>query len=371
MPVPAVVLLGASGYVGRLVAAALDRRGIAFSAVGRDRGRLERAVSGLTSATDLRTVDVGDPTELRRLLTDAELLITTVGPFDALGRDVLAAAVETRTHYVDTAGEQPFLFWAKRSWDEEARDRGVTVVPAAGIDLLPGDLLSALAADQLVHVDEVHVAYAFPDGLRRSASPGTRRTLATLLGQPVLARVHGQLVEEQLAATRRLAWFPRPVGPSHAAAIPGGEPLSVPEHVPTARTVRTYVAMTGAASEMTQLVGNLARWAPARRRLERLVAGRGRPEEPAADAVRHAARWACVAEAAGGGELGRAWAYGRDPYGLTAEAVVTVAQRVLAGTAAAGVIAPARVDAADQILDDLAARTDLRWTRVRTDLTTG
>ncbi len=359
-------LLGASGYTGGLVARVLAVRGHPFVAAGRDPRRVHEAVAGLTGVEDVRAVDVDDDRSVRALLDAVDVVITTVGPFDRLGRGVLTAAADAGTHYVDSTGEQGFIAWAYDTQDARARASGASLVPAAGFDFLPGDLLAALAAEPVSGVREVHVAYAVP-GLRSgTASSGTRRTLAGMLGEPVVALVGGHRVEEQLAETRRLAWFPRPVGPRHAAGFPGAEPITVPRHLPGVSTVRSYLALTTAAAEGLQLLGNAARWAPLRRAVTRVLDRGARGGGPDAE-VRARTRWACVAEAAGDDELGRAWAYGTDPYGLTAEAMVSVAERLLAGDAPAGVVPPATVGAPGDLLDDLAARSDLRWRRARSD----
>lgn len=356
-----IVVLGASGVTGRLVARSLAMRGFEVVAAGRSRERAAAAVADLDGEVATVAIDVTEPGAVADLVAGAAAVVTAIGPFDTVGRVVLDAALDAGVHYVDTAGEQPFVAWARSSRHDRAVAEGVTVVPGAGAAGLPGDLLAALAGEQVDGPCEVHVAYAFPGGLWRGASPGTRRSLATLVGAPVLARVRGEVVEERLAENRRLAWFPRPVGPRHAAAVPGLEPLSVPDHRPDATGVRTYLSLSTPSSEALQLLGNLARWSPARDRLRSYLTPstptRRRATEPGQR------RWACVAEVATDVEVGRAWAYGRDPYVLTATAVTTVVERLTDGVTPAGVIAPALVGPPGELLDRIAATTDLRWGR--------
>lgn len=358
-----IVVLGASGETGRLVVAALAARGFAVVAAGRSRTRTAAALGDLAAEVELEEVDLTEPGQVRGIIADAAVVVTAVGPFDALGRVVLAAAIDAGVAYVDTAGEQPFVAWARATQHERAVAAGVTAVPGGGAGGVPGDLLAALAGERVEGPCEVHVAYAFPRGLWRTASAGTRRSLATLVGAPVLATVEGRLVEERLAEHRRLAWFPRPVGPRHAAAVPGLEPLSVPDHRPDARVVRTYLSLSTPGSEALQFLGNLARWQPARDRLRSLLGpGPASTHGPSAD-VRAASRWACVAEVATDAAVGRAWSYGTDPHGLSAAAATAVVERLVAGTVPAGVVAPALVGPPGELLDRIAATTDLRWGR--------
>lgn len=355
----AVGLLGASGYTGRLVARALDRRGLGFVAAGRDPERVRAAVEGLDHVVGIRSVDVTHPGALSALCAEVEVLATTVGPFVELGRPVLEAAVNAPRHYLDASGEQPFLRWAFESQGARAAEAGVSAVVACGFWGIVGDLLAHLAAAALPEAVEVHVAY-LARGTGSIASRGTKTTMARLLGRRGYAFVDGHLSEEGLVEARRYAWFPQPVGPRYSAGIPGTEPLTVPRHRPEVRLVRTYIALPGPLVDVTQLIGNLSRWEPARTLVVRLLE-RG-PEGPS-EARRRSVRWACVAEANGEpGRVARAWAYGHDAYGVTAEAMAAVAARLEAGLGGAtGVVAPAEVVDAASLLDDLSEAADLRW----------
>lgn len=365
-----VAVLGASGYTGRLVVAECRRQGIAPRLLGRDARRIrERLAADGVGHDDLSVVEV-DVTETDQLvdaLAGTDLVLTTVGPFGQLGRSVLDAAIRTGTHYVDCTGEQPFIRWAHSERDVPARDAGIVAVPAAGFDFLPGDLLAAVAAEAVGWASEVHVAYTVPSsgGLLGNASTGTRRTVATLLGQPGLALVRGELAEERPGEARRLAWFPRPVGPRHAAGIPGGEPITVPRHVGSATTVRSYLALPSWKAELVQMGGSLARWAPARRFMSDVLSRGARGSDGPAPERRRATRWGCVAEAGGRGAVARAWAYGHDLYGLTAVTMVATAQTILEASPPPGVRSPAMLAPPADQLDRLADRCDLRWSVAR------
>ncbi len=363
-----VGLLGAAGYTGRLVAAELDRRGIPFLAAGRDTAEVAGALAGVAALDGVRHVDGADGDGVERLVDEVNVLCSTAGPFDGTaGRATLSRTIDAGRHYVDVSLEQRFLQWAIAQ-DDTARASGATAVPGAGFLFLVGDLLAHLAGEALRVPREIHVAYAVPS--RRSplrvASRGTCATVATLLGRPGLALDHGAPVEEWPGEARRLAWFPRPVGPRHAAGVPGGEPLTVPRHLTGVETVRTSLATSTMRAEWLQLVAGAARWGAARRLLTALVSRRG--PDPDAGA-RAATRWAVVAEARDdAGTVARAWAYGHDPYGLAAAAAVAMAAHLGAGAAPrAGVLAPAESAGAAGFLDALAARTDLRWSVRRPD----
>lgn len=343
-----VALLGASGLVGRLIADQLRTRGFDVLALGRE---------AMATAGALGTA-----------LSGSDVLISAIGGAPGLAERLISAAVETGVHLVDIAPEQGHVQQLHQLADHIAADGGpVRVVAGAGLQHVVGDTLAHLAGLASGVPDELHVAYTFPDrkALLAAASPGRRRSAVEDLVGPTFAYVHGTLVEEPVAEQRRLAWFPRPVGPSHAASVPAAEALSVPRHLPDVATVRTYMALSGGRSELLQLIGNLAR----SERLRELVIGRmTRPNaglsSDAAPERRAAIRWGAIAEASGTLGIARAWAYGHDPYRLTAAASVVCAEAVVTD-APGGLVTPAELLAPGDLLDLLAARTDLRWSLIR------
>jgi short subunit dehydrogenase-like uncharacterized protein len=373
---PTIAVLGAAGVVGSTIVGEAAARGHRVVPLvrypDRDAAALvdvraslaeTPAVTGSVAAS--RHVDATQSDTLATALAGVDLLVSAVGPALTVGAEVLGTSTAHGVHLVDLGAAPAYLRWAHEAGAAAAVAAGVTVVPGAGCSPLVGDLLTAIAADALASPDAAHVAYVLPGGGHLGdATPGVRASLAAGVGRPVLALVDGRLEEERTAEERRLAWFPRPVGPHHAAAIPGGEPLTVPRHLPGIRTVRTYLAMPSWRAELTQFSANASRWDAARRRL----VGRLERARPAPSAARRAGlRWGVVAEVADGAAVARAWANGHDPYEVAAHAALAVAERILGAGAPAGVLAPAQVADPRELLDGLSATTDLRWSVVRPD----
>ena len=114
-----IVVYGATGYTGKLVAAELARRGADFVIAGRSASKLNALAATLADGPGVVAVTLDDAAGLRALLRDAAAVIACAGPFALCGEAVLAAAVETGTDYVDTTGEQPFIrkvFDEYRDW---------------------------------------------------------------------------------------------------------------------------------------------------------------------------------------------------------------------------------------------------------------
>ena len=234
------------------------------------------------------------------------------------------------------------------------------VAPGAGFASVLGDALAVLAAQRLRTPIRVDVTVWVP-GRRSLLARATPRERADLLGavaEPMTVLVDGHARTERIAETRRLAWFPRPVGPHHAATIPGTHWRTLPRSVPALQTVRSAVALRSTAAELLQGLGNLARARWGRGIVDGLAARPG-PDRGTADE-----RWAIVVEVADDADgLVRGWAYGHDRHDLTARIAAALAPRVATADAEPSGHAVGTVELVDPtlLLDGLAASSDLRW----------
>src|SRR3954449_13036424 len=103
-----VLLLGAAGSSGRLIAAELAGRGLSLRLAGRHLGPLEdlaRVMAGRGATTAVRTVDAGDAASLADVLAGVRVAVSTIGPFTRLAGPVVDACLAARTPYVDIRSE--------------------------------------------------------------------------------------------------------------------------------------------------------------------------------------------------------------------------------------------------------------------------
>lgn len=318
-----IVLYGASGYTGKLVAAELAGRGAEFVVAGRDHAKLDAVVRdlGAGSRPEVRVADVADPDGLARMLDGADVLLSTVGPFERLGMPVVDAAVAAGVAYCDSTGEPGFM----RRVSRRHADAAVPVVPACGFDYVPHDLAAAVAAEGLDRVTTVETLLA---PRRFATSRGTKASALGAMGDAGEEWDGGRWVPARAGSHRRS--FPR--GPHRSALVgvsyPGGEPVQIVNHV-DAGTVRSYfvvpAALAGVAGPVAKLTqGVLAgRWV--RDRLQALVDRS--PEGPSA-AARARNTWTVIAVASSGDEAQVAVATGTDVYGLTARLLAELALRI-------------------------------------------
>ncbi len=147
-----VVVWGASGFTGRLVAEYLLARygtdgGLRWGLGGRSRSKLERVRGEISRETGRGAAtlpillgDGDDPASMAALAERARVVCTTVGPYAKYGTHLLAACARSGTHYCDLTGEVPWLRRMIDAYHEEAAASGARIVPTCGFDSIPSDL---------------------------------------------------------------------------------------------------------------------------------------------------------------------------------------------------------------------------------------
>jgi short subunit dehydrogenase-like uncharacterized protein len=153
-----VVLLGATGFTGRLCADYLARHmpeGLRWALAGRDRSRLAAVRERLSrrdpslSALTLLRVDVTDEASLAAVARRARVVATTVGPYLQHGEPVVAACAAAGTDYVDLTGEPEFVDRMYLAHHAEAVRTGARLVHCCGFDSVPHDLGALFTVERL------------------------------------------------------------------------------------------------------------------------------------------------------------------------------------------------------------------------------
>ena len=153
-----VVIFGATGFVGRLVAGYLAVKapdGVRVGLAGRSQQRLAAVRAGLgarAASWPLIVAEAGDPASLGELAARTRVVATTVGPYRMLGLPLVAACVEAGTHYADLTGEVAFMRDTIDTRHDSAARRGVRIVHACGFDSIPSDL-GVLLLHEAAHTD--------------------------------------------------------------------------------------------------------------------------------------------------------------------------------------------------------------------------
>jgi hypothetical protein len=168
---PKVVVYGASGYTGKLIAEFLGKSGVKFIAAGRSAERLEAEMAGVPGlkASDYEVRGVTHDAEALAALFRGRLVVINVaGPFMQLGEPVVQAALAEGCHYLDTTGEQDWVIFLRERYAKafEAKDR--VLCPANAFMWTAGQLVieTLLEAEG---IDSFDVIYS-PNGPATVAS---------------------------------------------------------------------------------------------------------------------------------------------------------------------------------------------------------
>ncbi|XER21994.1 trans-acting enoyl reductase family protein [Fretibacter rubidus] len=140
-----VVVFGATGFTGRLVAEYLQKEygaDVRWAMAGRSEKKLEtvRDEMGVSSDIPLITADSEDAASLKSLAERAKVVITTVGPYQLYGEPLVKACVEAGTDYVDLCGEPAWMHDIIEDYAEAAAKTGARIVLSCGFDSVPFDM---------------------------------------------------------------------------------------------------------------------------------------------------------------------------------------------------------------------------------------
>jgi hypothetical protein len=145
-----VVIYGANGYTGRLIAEFLREYKLPFVAAGRDAPRLKAVIERLPGIenADYEVVQVDHSVEaLRKLFAGAKVVCNTVGPFIKYGPAVVEAALQAGCHYLDTTGEQNWLIKADESFGAGFAERGLLLAPGIAQMYTTGEIAANICLE--------------------------------------------------------------------------------------------------------------------------------------------------------------------------------------------------------------------------------
>lgn len=347
-----IIVWGATGYTGGLVAQQLARAGVAdVLLAGRDQARLEVLGTSLPGRPDVAVADAARPETLRAFIRSDDVVIATVGPFTRYGWPAAQASAEAGATYLDSTGEPPFIRRLVEELDPVARGTGAVLAPALGYDFVPGQLAAVHALREAPAATRVRVGYfTAGSGAGRWTSGGTTASIAAVAGEPSFAWRGGRLVTERPAA--RVRSFPASGGELTGISVGGSEHFFLPRTFERLTEVDVYLGWAGKRSRLVQIgsaiSSPLSRLPGVPALLDRMTskAVRGSSGGPSeADRAKVRTRVIAHAVAEDGSVLARCELHGPNPYDLTAYLLHSTARRLRDGEAspAPGVRGPAEL----------------------------
>jgi short subunit dehydrogenase-like uncharacterized protein len=142
-----IVVYGASGFTGRLVAEYLAANyhgpdAPRWAMAGRSAAKLSavREAIGAPEETELIEADSSDPPSLARMAQRTRVIISTVGPYQLYGAELVAACAKAGTDYVDLCGEPAWMRHMIDAHEAASKASGANIVFSCGFDSIPFDL---------------------------------------------------------------------------------------------------------------------------------------------------------------------------------------------------------------------------------------
>jgi short subunit dehydrogenase-like uncharacterized protein len=337
-----VLIYGANGYTGELIARRAVERGLQPILAGRN----GEAVAALAAQLGLPalTVSLDDERGLDAALAGRTVVIHCAGPFQRTSRPMASACLRNGVHYLDITGEIAVFEHLARH-DAEAKAAGVMLLPGVGFDVVPSDCLAAHLKRRLPTASSLELAFRSLGGLSR----GTATTAVEGLGKGGAVRRDGKIVPAPIGGLTRQVDFGR--GPVATMAIPWGD-VSTAYYSTGIPNITVYMAMSQSsirAARLSGLLGPLLETRPVQDVLRGLV----RRQQPGPDSEARA-RGLCLlwGEAKdGAGRMVTTRMRTPEGYTLTALTAILIAEKVLAGQWRAGFQTPAGAYGADLICE--------------------
>ena len=321
------MIYGANGYTGELLAREAARRGQKPVLAGRSADQIDTLAKELgcePRVFDLEHID----------LTGVALVVHCAGPFSRTSAPMVRACLDGGVHYLDITGEIA-VFEAVFTKDEEAKRRGVILLPGVGFDVVPTDCLAAMLHKRMPDANELWLAFAQRRG---GVSRGTMNTMIESIGQGGAVRRDGKI--ERVPMLFDVRPIPFESGPRPAMTIPWGDIATAyrTTKIPNIRVYRGASAGTIKRTRQLVMLEPLLRNRFAKKILQKLIAKRTGPDEKQR-AEAHVELWGRAANARG--EEATMTMRVAEGYTFTVLSALAAVDRVLTEPPPAGALTPA------------------------------
>ena len=142
-----VVVYGATGFTGKLVVEYMlnqyaNDQSLSWAMAGRSHEKLVavRDALGVSSDVPLLRVDSNDEESIASMVKQSRCVLTTVGPYQLYGSNIVQQCVAHGTDYVDLCGEPGWMHEMINEHAAQAKETGARIVFSCGFDSIPFDL---------------------------------------------------------------------------------------------------------------------------------------------------------------------------------------------------------------------------------------
>ena len=195
------LLYGANGYTAQLIIKESLKQGLRPVLAGRNKTKIEPLAAEY--ALPYRIIDLEDEALLIKELNNYSLCLNAAGPFSKTAKQMAKACLKSNTHYIDITGEIG-VFEHLKSYDEEAKAKGLMLMPGVGFDVVPSDCLANYLKEKLPDAHSLELSFTSLEG---GLSHGTASTMVGELGNKSVTRKEGKLKQVALAYKSKVVDF--------------------------------------------------------------------------------------------------------------------------------------------------------------------
>lgn len=191
-----ILIYGATGYTGKLVAMQARDTHLSFEIAGRNGPQ----VTALAEQLDVpcRIFALDDPETIIASLAGVTAVLNCAGPFASTARPLMEACIACGVHYLDITAEYKVYALAE-AWSERAAAAGVMLLPGVGWDVVPSDCLAMYLAAKVDQPQSLRIALQVANSMSR----GSTSSVGEILGVGLLVRAEGTIVAKPDAAPAR------------------------------------------------------------------------------------------------------------------------------------------------------------------------
>lgn len=336
------MIYGANGFVGQEIAREAARQGLRPILAGRNHAAIAALASALGLEFRVFNLDGLQPADAP--LDGISVVLHCAGPYIYTCRPMVEACLFHNAHYVDITGEIP-VYELLHGYDQQAKDKGIMLLPGAGFDVVPTDCLALYLKERMPDAQQLALAFKTKGGA--GIPPGTANTLLEMAQYKLKIRQDGRLIDAPHDTTGRMIDLGK--GPVYAVPLSWGDVFTAyfSTGIPNIRNYTVLPASMARQLQLMALLRPLFRLSWVRRFFRRFIRTGSTPEQRARTRV---TVWGEVQSADGrslsarleGPEAGVEW---------TKYCALSVVKRVLAGEFKPGFQTPARAYGVDLVLE--------------------
>ncbi|WP_213780802.1 saccharopine dehydrogenase NADP-binding domain-containing protein [Caballeronia sp. dw_276] len=192
-----LMIYGAPGYTGRMVAEHALAAGMPLILAGRNEAKLITLAASL--GVEHRVFALEDAAVIDRSLGDVGVLLNCAGPFAKTANVLMRACIRNGVHYLDVAAELDGYRLAELL-HVEAEAAGVMLLPGSGGSVAMLGCLAGHAVARTENPSSIGVAMHVSGGLSRGSAVSAMGSVTA----ETLARANGKLVARSAGAIRQL-----------------------------------------------------------------------------------------------------------------------------------------------------------------------